>query len=81
MESNQLQGVAVIGGGPAGLMAAETLASDRVVVTLQGSGTTNVFARQSADVTVKGNGAIRVFGNPSDRNVSRSGSGGISWVQ
>lgn len=32
MESNQLQGVAVIGGGPAGLMAAEVLASAGVRV-------------------------------------------------
>jgi len=32
MESNQLQGVAVIGGGPAGLMAAEVLAAAGVPV-------------------------------------------------
>lgn len=32
MESNQLQGVAIIGGGPAGLMAAETLAAAGVRV-------------------------------------------------
>lgn len=64
-----------------GDLNAQHLASDKVVVTLQGSGTTNVFARQAADVTVKGTGDIRVYGNPPDRNVSRSGSGGISWVQ
>jgi uncharacterized flavoprotein (TIGR03862 family) len=34
MESNQLQGVAVIGGGPAGLMAAEVLAAANVRVDL-----------------------------------------------
>ena len=63
-----------------GDLDAEHLATDKVIVTLQGSGTTNVFARQSADLTVKGNGNIRVFGNPADRNVNRSGSGGVSWV-
>ncbi len=63
-----------------GELDAQHLASDKVTVTLQGSGTTNVFARQSADLTVKGTGDIRVYGNPSDRNVSRSGSGGVSWA-
>lgn len=62
-----------------GDLDAQHLAADKVTVTLLGSGTTNVFARQAADVTVKGTGDIRVFGNPSDRNVSRSGSGGVSW--
>lgn len=63
-----------------GDLDAQHLATDKVAVTLLGSGTTNVFARQSADLTVKGTGNIRVFGNPSERNVSRSGSGGVSWV-
>lgn len=63
-----------------GDLDAEHLATDRAVVTLQGSGTTNIFARQSADLTVKGDGNIRVFGNPADRNVSRTGSGGVTWV-
>jgi hypothetical protein len=63
-----------------GKLDAEHLASDKVTVTLQGSGTTNVFARQSADLTVKGSGDISVYGNPADRNVNRSGSGGVSWV-
>lgn len=63
-----------------GKLDAEHLASDKVKVTLQGSGTTNVFARQSADLTVKGSGDISVYGNPADRNVSRSGSGGVSWI-
>ncbi|WP_035374246.1 head GIN domain-containing protein [Pseudoduganella violaceinigra] len=63
-----------------GKLDAEHLASDKVAVTLQGSGTSIVFARHSADLTVKGNGDIHVLGNPSDRNVSRSGSGGVSWV-
>lgn len=62
-----------------GDLNARHLASDKVTVMLDGSGTTNVFARESADVTVRGTGDIRVFGNPADRNVSRTGSGGVRW--
>jgi len=62
-----------------GDLDAQHMASDAVTVKLDGSGTTNVFARQSADVTVRGSGDIRVYGNPGDRNVSRSGSGSVTW--
>lgn len=63
-----------------GKLDAQHLAADKVTVVLKGSGNTDVFARQSADVTVRGSGDIKVFGNPADRNVSRSGSGGVSWI-
>jgi hypothetical protein len=63
-----------------GKLDAQHLASDRVTVVLQGSGNTDVFARKAADLTVRGSGDINVYGNPADRNVSRSGSGGVSWV-
>lgn len=62
-----------------GDLDAQHLASDQVTVNLKGSGTTNVFARQSADLTLRGSGDIRVFGNPDSRNVSRTGSGDVSW--
>jgi hypothetical protein len=62
-----------------GDLDAQHLASDDVVVKLDGSGTTNVFARKSADVAVRGSGNILVYGNPGDRNVSRSGVGSITW--
>lgn len=62
-----------------GDLDAQHLASDQVVVTLKGSGTTNVFARKSAELTLNGSGDIRVFGNPDNRNVSRTGSGEVSW--
>lgn len=62
-----------------GDLDAEHLASDKVSVNLNGSGTTNVFARQSADLTLRGSGDIRVFGNPDNRNVSRTGSGEVTW--
>ncbi len=63
-----------------GKLDAQHLASDKVTVVLKGSGNTDVFARQAADVTVRGSGDINVYGNPADRNVSRSGSGGVSWI-
>lgn len=63
-----------------GKLDAQHLASDKVTVVSQGSGSTDVFARKSADLTVGGSGDIKVYGNPADRNVSRNGSGGVSWV-
>jgi hypothetical protein len=62
-----------------GDLNAQHLASDKVSVNLKGSGTTNVFAKQSADLTLRGSGDIRVYGNPDSRNVSRTGSGEVSW--
>ena len=64
-----------------GDLDARHLASDKVTVNLQGSGTGQVFARRSAELTLKGSGDIRVYGNPDNRNVSRSGSGDVSWDQ
>ncbi|SFU57903.1 head GIN domain-containing protein [Pseudoduganella namucuonensis] len=62
-----------------GDLDAQHMASDRVTVNLKGSGSTNVFARHSAELTLRGSGDIRVYGNPDNRNVSRTGSGEVSW--
>lgn len=62
-----------------GDLDAQHMASDKVTVNLKGSGTTNVFARQSAELTLRGSGDIRVYGNPDTRNVNRTGSGEVSW--
>jgi len=62
-----------------GDLDARHLASDKVTVNLKGSGNTHVFAKQSADLTLRGSGDIRVLGNPDQRNVSRTGSGDVSW--
>ncbi|MYM72049.1 DUF2807 domain-containing protein [Duganella sp. FT109W] len=62
-----------------GDLDARHLAADKVTVNLKGSGTSHVFAKQSADLTLRGSGDIRVLGNPDQRNVSRSGSGDVSW--
>jgi hypothetical protein len=62
-----------------GDLNARHLAADRVTVNLKGSGTSHVFAKQSAELTLRGSGDIRVLGNPDQRNVSRTGSGEVSW--
>jgi hypothetical protein len=62
-----------------GDLDARHLASEKVTVNLKGSGTSHVFAKQSADLTLRGSGDIRVSGNPDNRNVSRTGSGDVTW--
>ncbi|ELX08523.1 hypothetical protein Jab_2c05720 [Janthinobacterium sp. HH01] len=62
-----------------GDLDARHLASEKVTVNLKGSGTSQVFAKQSADLTLRGSGDIRVMGNPDNRNVSRTGSGDVTW--
>jgi hypothetical protein len=62
-----------------GDLDARHLASDTVTVNLKGSGTTRVFAKHSAELTLRGSGDIRVLGNPDQRNVSRTGSGEVTW--
>ena len=62
-----------------GDLNARNLASDKVTVNLKGSGTSHVFAKQSADRTLRGSGDIRVLGNPDQRNIHRTGSGEVTW--
>lgn len=62
-----------------GDLNARHLAADKVIVNLKGSGTSHVFAKQSAELTLRGSGDIRVLGNPDQRNVNRTGSGEVSW--
>lgn len=62
-----------------GDLDAEHLAADKVTVVLQGSGTADVFAREAADLTLRGNGDINVYGNPELRKVNSSGTGDINW--
>ena len=62
-----------------GELDAEHLAADAVSVVLRGSGTSVVQATRSAEVTVRGSGDVKVMGNPSERVVSRTGSGEVSF--
>jgi hypothetical protein len=62
-----------------GDLDAEHLASDSVTLTLQGSGSADVFAKLAADLTLRGSGDIKVYGNPEQRNEQRTGSGEVKW--
>jgi len=62
-----------------GTIDAQHMASDDAHVTVQGSGTTDVFARKSAVIAVAGSGDVTVYGNPDQRNISRTGSGSVTF--
>ncbi len=64
-----------------GDLDAEHLTAEAALVVLRGSGTSVVQATRSADVTVRGSGDVRVLGNPAERVVSRTGSGGVNFNQ
>jgi hypothetical protein len=38
-----------------------------------------VFARRSADLTLRGSGDVQVLGRPDQRTVDRNGSGDVRW--
>jgi hypothetical protein len=54
--------------------------ADVVKVDVLGSGDSNVYAKQSIAIDLKGSGDIDVHGNPTQRVVNRMGSGDISWA-
>jgi hypothetical protein len=62
-----------------GTIDAQHMASNTVSVAVKGSGNTEVFARGAAAVEVAGSGDVTVYGNPDQRNVSRTGSGNVSF--
>ncbi len=64
-----------------GELDAEHLAAEEAQLVLNGSGSSLVQATKSADVTVRGSGDVRVLGNPSQRVVSRTGSGSVAFNQ
>lgn len=62
-----------------GRLDAQHLAADEVVLEQQGNGTATIFARRSAVLTLSGNGDVEVHGNPSERTVTRNGSGDVNF--
>jgi mannose-6-phosphate isomerase-like protein (cupin superfamily) len=64
-----------------GDLDAEHLASDTAAVNLRGSGTSVVQALKTAEVTVRGSGDVSVHGNPTERNVNKTGSGDVTFLQ
>lgn len=62
-----------------GDLDAEHLAADVTAVNLRGSGTSVVQALKTAEVAVRGSGDVSVLGNPTERNVNKTGSGDVTF--
>lgn len=55
------------------------LLADESTVSLNGSGNTRVQAKQAITVNLRGSGDVTVKGNPSQRNISKAGSGEVDF--
>lgn len=58
---------------------AEAVLADNATVSLNGSGDTKVHAKQSVTVSLRGSGDVNVAGKPGQRNITRTGSGEVSF--
>jgi hypothetical protein len=63
----------------AGELDARHLRADDVDLAHHGSGSSAVYASKHVNVEMTGSGSITVFGNPDRREVSRNGSGSVSF--
>lgn len=62
-----------------GDLNARHLAARDANIALMGSGTSIVQATEAAAVSVRGSGDVTVYGSPSQRSVSRTGSGEVTF--
>lgn len=62
-----------------GDLLARHLSADEANLQLIGSGDAIITARKAATVTVRGSGDVLVYGGPTDRNISRNGSGDVAF--
>jgi hypothetical protein len=62
-----------------GSIDARHLRADVVHLRQRGSGGSVVNARKSAAVTISGSGDVDVYGNPSSRTITRTGSGEVNF--
>jgi hypothetical protein len=62
-----------------GTVTAKDLITDAVVLNLSGVGGASVFAKQSADILVRGSGTATVYGKPVTRKEKITGRGRIVW--
>jgi len=60
-----------------GDLEARHLSADKVVVNQRGSGSSQVYARRSAELTLRGSGDVHVYGRPDQRSVDRNGYGEV----
>ena len=64
-----------------GDLNAQHLSADQAAVDLHGSGTSIISARKVAAVNLRGSGDVSVYGNPGERNITKSGSGEVTFRQ
>ena len=62
-----------------GDLNARHLAAKEANIELMGSGTSIVQARETAEVSLRGSGDVTVYGGPSNRSVSKTGSGDVNF--
>jgi hypothetical protein len=62
-----------------GDLNARHLSADAADLQLMGSGEAILTARKVVNVSVRGSGDVVVYGSPSERNVSRNGSGEVTF--
>ena len=53
--------------------------AENAAINLRGSGTSIVLATKTAEVDLRGSGDVEVYGNPSQRNINKSGSGEVDF--
>lgn len=58
---------------------ARDLRAHSLHVGISGSGDAEAYASKSVDVSVAGSGSARIFGNPANRKVDRTGSGEVRF--
>lgn len=73
---NKATTVRIMGSGD---VNTENLHTDTLKLDVMGSGDSSVYATKSVEVNLHGSGDVSVHGNPVQRNVTRMGSGDISW--
>jgi hypothetical protein len=62
-----------------GDISARHLSADEVSLQLTGSGDASVTALKAATISLRGSGDVVVYGGPGERNVSRNGSGEVTF--
>ncbi len=58
---------------------ADELLAENVTISLNGSGNTHVHATQSINVNLRGSGDVKIQGQPSQRTISKYGSGDVEF--
>jgi hypothetical protein len=55
------------------------LHADSASLNIMGSGNAHLYARSAAAIAIRGSGDATIDGNPSQRSVSKAGSGDVHW--